>query len=82
MIDKPPDPALARFAAALARLREAAGYTRYALAQTLSQPGRPPDETALSLMERGERSPRLGMLCKIADALGCSLDELCGRDPP
>ena len=69
-----PDP-LARFAAALTRLRESGGWTRYQLARDAGT-----NETALHAMERGERSPRLEMLCRLADVLGCSLDELCGRE--
>lgn len=66
--------ALARFAASLARLREAAGWTRFALAKASGL-----DEIALSRMERGERVPNILTAAKIADALGCTLDELCGR---
>lgn len=63
--------------AALARLREAKGLTRYALAKLAGT-----DEISLSRMERGERQPRLPVLCRLADALGCGLDELCGRSRP
>lgn len=65
----------ARFAAALARLRGAAGLSRYQLALRAGV-----QETALARMERGEWSPRLEALCRLADALGATLDDLCGRD--
>ena len=37
---------------------------------------RPP---ALSAIERGRVTPRIGTLVKMADAYECSLDELMGR---
>lgn len=66
---------LAPFAAALIRLREFRGLTQYALGKAAGLDG-----IAVARMERGERAPSLATAAKLADALGCSLDELCGRD--
>lgn len=71
-----PDPR-ARFAAALSRLRESAGWSRYALAKHLRV-----SEIGLARLERGARDPQLTTLLKLADALGVSLDELAGRESP
>lgn len=36
----------------------------------------------LSLMENGKREPKLGMLQQLAQALGVSIDQLLGAEPP
>ncbi|MFD1211499.1 helix-turn-helix domain-containing protein [Arthrobacter sp. GCM10027362] len=36
----------------------------------------------LSLIENGKREPKLGMIQKLAKALGVSIDELLGAEPP
>jgi len=70
-----PETHAARFAAALARLRGAAGLTHYRLAGLAGI-----SQTELARMERGRREPKLATLCRLCDALGCSMDELTGRD--
>ena len=62
------------FALALARLRAAAGLSQaqLALAVGVAQP-------RIAEYERGHKAPSLGAAGKLADALGCSLDQLAGR---
>jgi transcriptional regulator with XRE-family HTH domain len=73
-MQQPPDPAVAAFAAALRRLREHKGWTPYRLAkESLTS------QITIHRLETGERAATLPTLCRIADALGCSLDELAGR---
>lgn len=67
----------ARFAAALSRLRESGGWSGYALARAAGI-----SPILLTRMERGVRDPQMTTLLKLADVLGCTLDELCGRDAP
>jgi transcriptional regulator with XRE-family HTH domain len=69
---KEPDP----FSTNLKRLREARGLTRYRLAKDAKL-----SQTTLASMEDGERSATVPTLRRLADALRCTLDELCGREP-
>jgi transcriptional regulator with XRE-family HTH domain len=71
-----PDAPGARFAAALARLRLARGWTHYRLSRESGV-----GEVGLRQLEAGTREPRLGTLVRLADVLGVSLDELAGREP-
>lgn len=70
------NPALARFAAALVRLREASGLSRYRLAKLAGV-----TQMNLGRLERGRQDPQLTTLLRLADALGCTLDDLGGRTP-
>jgi len=59
------------------RLREAAGMSQPQLAEKAG--------ISVWLVRRWEqtgRTPLFGTVVKVADALGCSLDELAGRTPP
>jgi transcriptional regulator with XRE-family HTH domain len=59
------------------RLREARGLTQPGLAKAAG--------VSVWLLRRWEqtgRTPLFGTVVKIADALGCTLDELAGRTPP
>lgn len=59
-------------------LRTAAGFkTRQALVDAL---GKDYTVRKLTSWETGERMLSLSQACDIADALGCTLDELAGRD--
>ena len=70
-------PATDPFPAALRRLREARGLTAQALADAcgVSRP-------AVSRMEAGDSRPSIDVLRRLADALGCTTDELLGRVTP
>jgi transcriptional regulator with XRE-family HTH domain len=71
------NPALARFGAALARLRDDREWTDYRLAQEAGV-----GQIGLSRLIAGERDPQLSTLLRLADALGVTLDELVGRAGP
>jgi len=58
-------------------LRKAAGLTLDALSAAV---GTAPSQ--LSLIENGKREPKLGLLQQLAGALGVSIDELLGAEPP
>ncbi|HEX9086956.1 MAG TPA: helix-turn-helix transcriptional regulator, partial [Arthrobacter sp.] len=58
-------------------LRKAAGLTLDDLSATV---GTAPSQ--LSLIENGKREPKLGLLQQLAAALGVSIDELLGAEPP
>ena len=58
-------------------LRKAAGLTLDDLSATV---GTAPSQ--LSLIENGKREPKLGLLQQLAGALGVSIDELLGAEPP
>ncbi len=58
-------------------LRKAAGLTLDGLGTVV---GAAPSQ--LSLVENGKREPKLGMLQSLARALGVSIDELLGAEPP
>jgi transcriptional regulator with XRE-family HTH domain len=55
----------------LAKLREAAGLTRYALAKRSGV-----NEAFLGRLEAGKQAPGWSVACKLADALGVTLDAL------
>ncbi len=59
----------------LKQFRKARGATQTELADTIGTTMR-----VMSAWERGETSLPLEDACRIADALGCSVDELCGRE--
>jgi transcriptional regulator with XRE-family HTH domain len=61
----------------LKELRLRAGLTQEALARAAGVAN-----DAVRKWERGKRTPLLDMAAKLADALGCTLDELAGRTPP
>lgn len=65
------------FHANLKRLRESRNLTRYRLAKDARV-----SAVTLGRMESGERTPNMATLCRLADVLNCTLDELCGRTPP
>ena len=58
-------------------LRKAAGLTLDDLSAAV---GTAPSQ--LSLIENGKREPKLGLLQQLAAALGVSIDELLGAEPP
>ena len=58
-------------------LRKAAGLTLDDLSAAV---GTAPSQ--LSLIENGKREPKLGLLQHLASALGVSIDELLGAEPP
>jgi transcriptional regulator with XRE-family HTH domain len=61
----------------LKRLREAAGLSQAALAKAAGVP-----VGTLRGWEYARRTPLLDAAARVADALGCTLDELAGRTPP
>jgi len=61
-----------RFAANLRRARKAAGISQEELAERCEI-----HRTEVSLLERGGREPRLGMLVKLATSLGTTPEALC-----
>jgi transcriptional regulator with XRE-family HTH domain len=66
-----------RMAEQLRRLRQAAGLSQAKLADLA--------KVSVWLVRRWEqtgRTPLFGTVLKVADALGVSLDELAGRQPP
>lgn len=61
----------------LKEIREARGLTQRRLAQDLNMtPG------AVAKWELGYTTPTMDNLVALADLLGCTLDELSGREPP
>ena len=60
------------FAARLASKMERAGLTPYALAKLADMPSQ-----TLYRYLSGERKPTLEAAKKLADALGCKVDDLC-----
>ena len=61
-----------RFSANLRRARKAAGISQEELAERCEI-----HRTEVSLLERGGREPRLGMMVKLATALGTTPEDLC-----
>lgn len=61
-----------RFAVNLRRARQAAGISQEELAERCEI-----HRTEVSLLERGGREPRLGMMVKLATALGTTPGALC-----
>jgi len=61
-----------RFAVNLRRARKAAGISQEELAERCEI-----HRTEVSLLERGGREPRLGMMVKLATALGTTPEALC-----
>ena len=61
----------------LKQARERAGLSQPALARAAGIP-----VGTLRNWEQNVREPRLPAAVKLADALGCTLDELAGRTPP
>ena len=61
----------------LQKLRKAAGLSQAALAKAAGVP-----LGTLRGWEYGRRTPLLDAAAKLADALGCTLDELAGRAEP
>jgi DNA-binding XRE family transcriptional regulator len=59
------------------RLREAAGMSQSALAKACGIPLR-----SYQQWEQGRRTPLLDAAARVAQALGVSLDELAGIEPP
>ncbi len=64
------------FPAALRRLREAKPLTQQALADAVGC-----SRQHVTRMESGLVDASLDVLVRLADALECTLDELCGRVP-
>src|SRR5262249_10252851 len=60
----------------LKELRERAGLTQEALARAADV-----GTDAVRKWERGKRTPMLDRAARLADVLGCTLDELAGRTP-
>jgi transcriptional regulator with XRE-family HTH domain len=60
----------------LQRIRQARGLSQSQLARAAGIP-----VGSLRNWERDRREPLLGAAAKLADALGCTLDELAGRTP-
>lgn len=61
-----------RFAANLSRARAASGISQEELGSRTGI-----HRTEVSLLERGGREPRLGMLAKLAASLGTTIEALC-----
>lgn len=59
----------------LREFREARGLSQTDLAKLVDS-----DPAWIGHMESGRRLPALGNACRLADALGVSLDALCGRE--
>lgn len=59
----------------LRELREINGFTQKELGEILMV-----EQNTVSQWETGERTPRAAMLIKLADILGCTLDELLRED--
>ncbi len=61
----------------ITELRERAGMTQTQLADKLGV-----DNSTVCKWETGVNSPMAKSLFKLADLFGCSIDEICGREPP
>lgn len=61
----------------LRAIRERQGLTQAELAKLAALP-----QSAICHLEAGQRKPSWPSALRIADALGCSLDELAGRIEP
>jgi transcriptional regulator with XRE-family HTH domain len=61
-----------RFAVNLRRARKAAGIAQVELSERCGL-----HRTEVSVLERGERAPRLGMIVKLASALDIGVGSLC-----
>ena len=59
------------------QLRKAAGLTQEQLARAVDVVVK-----AVYMWEHGTRTPHLETACRLADVLGCTLDELAGREAP
>lgn len=70
---------LREFGVAVAKARSAHGWSQRVLADRLSQRGLRVDATAVSRIESGSRSLKLGDAIKVADALDVELDALVTR---
>lgn len=57
--------------------RKAAGYTQQRLAEKLGV-----SRSAVAMWETGGTRPRSDRLLRLAEILGCTADELLGREPP
>lgn len=57
--------------------RERAGMTKTELARVMGV-----DVTAVIKWENGANRPTAAKLIRLADLFGCTLDALCGREPP
>lgn len=58
-------------------LREAAGISQAELVRAMGV-----DQAAVFRWENGQTMPRAAKLPQLADLLGCSIDDLFGREPP
>lgn len=58
-------------------LRDAAGLTQEQLAHKVGVTVK-----AVWMWERGTRTPQLKIASRLADVLGCTIDELAGRSKP
>jgi DNA-binding XRE family transcriptional regulator len=65
------------FSVSLTRIRRQRGMSQTALARAIGV-----TRPAVSRMEAGASNPSLAVLVALADALGCTIDELCGRTNP
>ena len=61
----------------LKRIRLAAGLTQAALAKALGV-----TQSNVSMWETGQAWPEGAMIEALADCLGCSIDDLFGRETP
>ena len=59
-------------------LRQQRGITQAQLAEELGLRS----SSTVTMWENGDRKPPSSILPRLADALGCSIDELFGRAPP
>lgn len=57
--------------------RERSGITQVQIAAALNI-----DQSTVSLWESGKTHPRAKLLPKLANMLGCTVDELLAPDPP
>jgi DNA-binding XRE family transcriptional regulator len=65
------------FSVSLTRIRRQRGMSQTDLARAIGV-----TRPAVSRMEAGASNPSLAVLVALADALGCTIDELCGRTNP
>ncbi len=61
----------------LQKMREAAGLTQSSVAKAMGV-----NVSTVTHWENNDAMPRAAKLPKLADVLGCSIDELFGRDSP